>query len=354
MLFEIKEGRLASAPQWDPLEREIEDHLISTSKIAGEIHAEFGNEEIFGEPLLVLGNQNRTKQKKRSDIVALDKQGNLVIIEIKRARGRLGVETQALQYLSNFSSIVGEEIPIKFKIEKELIAGFLGSSTPITDLNRRGRVILVARSFDETVFSMGEWLSSLGVAFRCITFTPSQIDGRQFISFSVAFDRSPYSIYRLSPVRISNEPAYYWHNIGDSTAEKWQAMKDKKKITAGFFNSPGDSGERIMNKYKKGDTIFAYASGHGAIGYGKIEQHDYKIVPFTEGDKLGTTSRHRLSVEWKSVCKKIEDAISVNELRANSINYPVSTSVSLSIEAAKSLMKLMENKWVESQSESHS
>jgi len=73
---------------------------------------------------------------------------------------------------------------------KKSINSFIGSNASVKDLNKTSRIILLARDFDPTIYSMGEWLSNNGVAFRCIQYEPIRIDEKDFISFSIAFDRS--------------------------------------------------------------------------------------------------------------------------------------------------------------------
>jgi hypothetical protein len=40
------------------------------------------------------------------------------------------------------------------------------------------------------------------------------------------------------------------------------------QIATGFDGQPGDQGEKILRNYIQGDTIVAYATKHGAIGWG--------------------------------------------------------------------------------------
>ena len=100
--------------------------------------------------------------------------GNSVIIELKRKNSPLGVETQALQYLADFSKFKGQAFIKRFLADnpglEENIYGFLGDEVKTEDINKNSRIILLARSFDPTLFSMGEWLSSRGIAFRCIEY----------------------------------------------------------------------------------------------------------------------------------------------------------------------------------------
>lgn len=97
---------------WDPPELDLERYLLPDENSEEQVL----NWEVFGEPLLPISNQVRTKHKKRADILALDKFGNAVIIELKRNIGMLGAETQALQYLAEFSRLKGKSFCLFLKI----------------------------------------------------------------------------------------------------------------------------------------------------------------------------------------------------------------------------------------------
>lgn len=65
---------------WNPRELELERYLISTA----EEEVPTLNSSVFGETLLLVSNQVRTRASKKADILALDHMGNSVIIELKR------------------------------------------------------------------------------------------------------------------------------------------------------------------------------------------------------------------------------------------------------------------------------
>ena len=206
---------------WNPKELELERYLVTRDDTGVSILSE----SVFGEPLLLVSNQVRTAANKRADMLALDRAGNAVIIELKRSAGRLGIETQALQYLADFAGYRGPDFLRKFTaspgITQETVLSFVGDTAGIDDVNLRSRVILVARSFDESVFSLGEWLSSKGVAFRCISYVPMEIGDERFLSFSVAFDRSPEGLFPLSFSSSAREPGIFWHNIASADQAWW-------------------------------------------------------------------------------------------------------------------------------------
>lgn len=313
---------------WNPKELEVEKMLLDSLDDDEPVL----DEAIFGEPLLFIANQVQTRSKKRADILAIDKAGNGVVIELKRDQGSMGVDTQALQYLADISADQGRTFLNRFdwagEDNEKTIRGFLGKDVPLEDINKRSRVILLARGFDETLFSMGEWLSTAGVAFRCITYTPFEVGTVKLLSFAVAFDRSPIPIYRVAFRNVTREPGFYWHNIGEPDDKWWSHLKSTGQITASFDGQPGDAGERLLRGYIKGDTVIAFAKWYGAVGWGEITAPDsYHLVPpSSPEDKLKGLHLHRLSIKWRHVAPKLEEGIPAKKVYETfGIYWPVGT-----------------------------
>lgn len=345
MLFEITEQNKLKRfiSKWQPRELDVEQFIVSSDSENNILDA-----SIFGEPLLIISNQVKTKFKKRADILAIDRYGNGVIIELKREIGFLGVETQALQYLADFSAYKGQDFIERFSAAnrelEQLIGSFIGGNASVKDINKTSRIILMAREFDPTVYSMGEWLSNNGVAFRCIQYEPTEIDGKKFISFGIAFDRSKEILNPLALGGVAREPSYYWHNIASADQKWWEYLVASKQIPACFDSMPGDQGEKILTSYISGDVIVAYAKGFGAIGWGVIEKPDsYHLAKsgssedFWNGDCM-----HRISINWKAVAQKLSDGLAPSMVREKfDIYHPISTSVSIDSFKAKNLISTL-------------
>ncbi len=332
MLFTVNPTQNTLEPvssDWAPSESELEKLLITTDE-----ETPFLNEAVFGEPLLIIRSQVRTRSRKRADILAIDQSGYGVVVELKRDQSPLGVETQALQYLADFSNYKGDFFIRQFaKTYSELdsrIRGFLSGDIETEKINQTSRIILVARRFDPTIFSMGEWLSGLGVPFRCIEYTPVKVGRSKLISFSIAFDRSPTPLYPLRFASRTRLPAIYWHNIGSAKQEWWEYLTRNSQIPASFENSPGDQGERLLRSYITGDRIVAYAKGFGAVGWGIVDDtRTYRLVKRGSPDDLQKGLQlHRLKVRWKAVANKLEHGLCPKRLRDTfDLYHPVSTSV---------------------------
>lgn len=149
--------------------------------------------EVLGEELLIIQKEfsgfNDTNE--RLDLLALDKQGNLVIIENKLDDTGRNVVWQALKYTSYCSTLTTDQI-IKlyqdyldafFKGEsaKESINDFLENEDELF-LNRNDqRIIFVANNYRKEVTSTVLWLLNHDVQIQCFRATPYSMGSDLFL-----------------------------------------------------------------------------------------------------------------------------------------------------------------------------
>ncbi len=137
-----------------------------------------GTPQILGEPLLMIGKELILPSGKRLDLLAVDQQGALVVIELKRDDSGTNVEWQAVKYASYCSSFTQDEIYNHF-------AEYLGTDHDDAqvkieefidcepeDLNQRQRIILVSKDFHSEVVSAVLWLRESEIDIECIRLTP--------------------------------------------------------------------------------------------------------------------------------------------------------------------------------------
>jgi hypothetical protein len=152
------------------------------------------------ETLLLIGQQIQNTQRGRSDLVAIDNQGNLVLIEIKRdiedIRNRKEpFEFQAIRYAANYAKIndiddvinkiyapylekkgkVTHEALTSSEQARRMINEFLTDNDAMRNFNKKQRIILVASQFDEQTLSACAWLINNHVDITCITVEPQKI-----------------------------------------------------------------------------------------------------------------------------------------------------------------------------------
>jgi len=149
-----------------PLEEKLEDWIAK-------------NPEILGEDLLVIGRQVQVEEvKDRLDLLAIDKDLNAVVIELKKGLVKGGVDIQSLKYASyvsnwNFDQLkeIAEAYFKENKIDKTFVSAlqdFFEEDIDYEDINKRQKIILVGEDFDEKILSVGKWLLDQGVPIKLV------------------------------------------------------------------------------------------------------------------------------------------------------------------------------------------
>ncbi len=147
---------------------------------------------ILGEELLVIAKEYDLPSRSRLDLLAIDKQANLVIIELKRDESGTSVDWQSIKYASYCSNFTHEEI-------YRIYAKYLGSNedeaeTTIENfideepdkLNDSQRIILASKEFHSDVASAVLWLRDFGIEIQCVKLEPFiDLDDNLFINPSI-------------------------------------------------------------------------------------------------------------------------------------------------------------------------
>lgn len=155
------------------------------------------------ESMLVIGKQVRNEANGRSDLTAVDRNGNIVLIEIKRdkndvLRRKEGFEFQAIRYAASYATIESVEEAVRiiyapyienFKpgnspkgiltsIEQGTrnLADFLKKNDAWNTFNQKQRIILIASDYDAQTLSAVAWLNQNGVDISCFKMIPYQTD----------------------------------------------------------------------------------------------------------------------------------------------------------------------------------
>jgi hypothetical protein len=147
---------------------------------------------IFNEELLIIQKEfdGFDNTQERLDLLAIDKDGNLVLIENKLDDTGRDVTWQALKYASYCSTLKNEQIKDIFqrflgpeKNAEELIANFLNKKTfDEADLNNEQRIILVAGSYRKEVTSTVLWLrNKYLLKIKCFEVSLSSLNGQYIL-----------------------------------------------------------------------------------------------------------------------------------------------------------------------------
>ena len=147
---------------------------------------------ILGEKLLIIAKEKTYFEgtRERPDLIAIDKDGNIVIIELKRDDSGLDTHWQAIKYTSywarfsvpdilsvyaDYINIHGgkeeaEEVDVEYANQE--IIDFIGQDSA-ENINKRQRIILVSHRFSKEVITAVDWLiESYGVDIKCVQLIP--------------------------------------------------------------------------------------------------------------------------------------------------------------------------------------
>lgn len=153
------------------------------------------NPEVLGEDLLIIQKEfsgfNETKE--RLDLLAIDKNGGLVIIENKLDDTGKDVTWQALKYTSYCSTLTTEQIIRLFQEyldkyqagedAKEKLLDFIDLDDDNLILNDTDqRIILVANKYRKEVTSTVMWLLDHEIKIQCFRAIPYSKGDEQFLS----------------------------------------------------------------------------------------------------------------------------------------------------------------------------
>ena len=230
---------------------------------------------------------------------------------------------------------------------EETLKSFLELNVSLESLNQSQSIILIARSFDQSLFSMGEWLALKGVPFKCIKYQLYTINSEEYISFSIVFDQISEKSRSL---KFSDHdfklPTSFWFNIGFSDQSAWDLMIRNHFISTGFEGIPEDRGHQILKSFIPNDTIVAFSSQRGVVGIGKVtENSQYNLVKRNSPqDYWSGNHLHRLTLKWEEVKNDINEAIKTSEIKIKlCLFHPIQTKQSFPLEKLNDLKGLFNN-----------
>ena len=149
------------------------------------------NPEMLGEDLLIVSIEfdRFSNSNDRLDVLALDRSGNLVVIELKRDPASGYADLQAIRYAAMVSSMTIELLlPYYISYRKKYyeetlsegeahdqIIEFVESDT-FSELSSKPRMILCSEGFSQEITATVLWLRESDIDISCVKITPYKVD----------------------------------------------------------------------------------------------------------------------------------------------------------------------------------
>lgn len=150
--------------------------------------------EVLDSNLFVVAEEfgDFAEVRRRIDLLCVDREGQVVVVELERTEDGGHMELQALRYAAMVSTMTFDQLvsaherhlrqvePDRTGEARQRLADFLDDvGGEDTVLERRVRILLVSGGFDPQITTTVLWLNDIyGLDITCIRLTPYRVDGR--------------------------------------------------------------------------------------------------------------------------------------------------------------------------------
>lgn len=259
-LFRIDNGKLRAARR-KALDRErmIEDWVAS-------------DPGLLGLDAMIIGRQVRTAAGGIIDLLALDRAGALVIIELKKDKTPREIVAQVLDYAAWVRGLTTPEIHdlAEHHTGKRLGTAYrehFDEAIP-EQLNAAHSMLIVASELDPASRRIVEYLSEEhGVGINTAFFNVFEADGAEWLTTDFLLDQAEVEERSERKVRAPWS-GYYFVNAGLGEHRSWEDMRRYGFVAAGG----GEFYSKRLDQVAPGDKVFAYDKGNGYIGFGIVTQ----------------------------------------------------------------------------------
>ncbi len=296
--------------------------------------------------------------RRRIDLLGLDKNANLVIIELKRTETGGHMELQAIRYAAMVSTMTFQQVVKAFdehllKIGKsdidaeQQILDFLGWPEPDeAAFGNDVRIVLASAEFSKEVTSTVIWLNEYGLDIRCVRLRPYKLDNRVLIDVRQIIPPPEAAEYQIrirekteqkrEARQFTRDYTRYDLQIGQSTYTELPKRELAYRIAREAVRR-GVSPERIRELLRKKQR-YLWAVVNGQVSQEQFIADAERLAResgrqfeskryFTTDDKLihlnGKT--YAFSNQWGGDTLEAVDLM-VKEAQANDISYSPSRS----------------------------
>jgi hypothetical protein len=267
-LWQVTDNRLEEM-QLAPLENEqmLEDWIT-------------GNPSILGLDMFLIGRQVITGFGGRIDLLGIDRDGDLIIFELKRDKTPRDIIAQTLDYASWVTDLDYDDIDSITKrfLDKDLYTAYAEhfGDDPPEEVNLSHQMVIVASELDEASERIIQYLSSThGVNINGIFFNYFKKDGATILGRAWLMDPGTVE-ERAESRKKAPWSGYYYVNVTEGDHRDWDDNSKYGFISAGTDRKYSDP----LKKLNPGDRFFAYMRGKGYVGYGEVTRPAVMIKDF--------------------------------------------------------------------------
>jgi hypothetical protein len=272
---------------------EVAPHaLASEERLEDIVHK---RPEILGlGDLLLIGRQVITDYGKRIDILAIDPEGDLVVIELKRERTPREVVAQVLEYGFWVEGLSYEEVADLYARHHDgddfdsAFSSRFESESPET-VNTEHKLFVLASGIDSSTEQIVEYLRGYLVPVNVLLFTYLNDGGHEYLARSWLTD--PEVDPKTAKGGKKQAPwngVDFFVAVGDSEQRRWTDMRRFGFVSAGH----GEKYRKAMERLPVGARVWACVPSSraingcwGYVGVGTVTEKAVGVEDFTVDNK---------------------------------------------------------------------
>lgn len=221
----------------------------------------------LGEELLIIQKEfdGFSDTRERLDLLALDKRGNLVVIENKLDDSGRDVTWQAIKYASYCSSLTKQDIVEIYQkylgttisAEESLSEFFDGRDLTDIEINvgNTQRIFFVAANFRKEVTSSVMWLLNFNIRIKCFKVTPYKYNDKVLLDFDQIIpikDADDYTIKIATKTQNETQSAEASRIRYTNRQNFWAEFIEYNKSHSGLFGTSAGTTDSWLGKSIKG------------------------------------------------------------------------------------------------------
>ncbi len=281
---------------------------------------------------------------RRLDLLALDSNGNLVIIENKRDDTGADVTWQAINYASFCSTLTKQDVISIYRdyLEKyneehcteeevnQKINDFLDNKVTVYPSDTQ-RIILVAHNFRKEVLSASQWLNSNGLDITCIRFTPYQFNDALLLDVDRILPQEEIKDYTLKIAAKAADKKSQEIEYGKTIERNlkfWQFFSSKFNAKGTVFENI-NSWDTTKDSWKNASVRFGKGLAYNLVitkNAARVElsisssdkEYNKKVYDFYIAHKDEIKNRlHKYKPIWQRLDSKISSRIAIVNSNVN-------------------------------------
>lgn len=256
-------------------EQRLEDMIVS-------------DPSLLGENLLTVGRQVFTDHGGYIDVLAVDSEGHLHVLELKRDRTPRDVVAQTLDYATWVQDLTLDDVSSIYaaKFDDEFATAFAEHfGVPIPEaFNIDQQLTIVASALDSASDRIITFLAEkFGVPLNAVFFRHFTDGDTDYLARTWLIERDEAETHR--PRSGSGSKTRFWNGTDfycvlgtvESGSERWEMGRKYGFVGAGgggWYSKP-------LRNLSPGKRVFAYVGGAGYVGVGEVTGTVTKLRDFT-------------------------------------------------------------------------